>query len=980
MTRCAKSKMARLGSGLFKMLIILFCSYSLALSGERASSEAAKQGCDIITINSWDFESGSEGWGGWGYCNESNLFGPDSARSGMYCRGTVCDDYYATFSTYILLSPEMQLPSISSGESVYLSFWHWYAIADVFDWSYAYIEISDDDRVTWDTLREPFDGYDTDWKPDGEWISAYAGKRVFIRFTLYAGLANHIGWYIDDISIVLRTFGVDAGTDTTVCQNQCLPLNAYADCGVWPYNYSWSPGEGLNDPMIQNPEACPESTTTYTVTVTDDSLNTAVDSVVVTVIPGPDPNLRDTTINLGQTLTLNAGGPYGSYQWSTGATSQIIYFTPFSCGDTSIWVTAVLGDCSGSDTAQIHIADTVGPSNVIASDDLCDSVVMSWDDNSDCEDGFWIYRNGLRRDQVGANVTTYTDRPGAGTYSYCIRSHDGADSSGAVCDSGRALASPEPPVNVVASDDSCSFVEIAWSASEEAANYFVYRDGTPMPGGPVADTVHRDSNVVTGTTYVYWVTASNSCGESGQSNSDSGTAFGPPSAPGWCDATEDLCSYVRITWPLVSEATAYHVYRDGEELTPPSGVTDTTFDDMFCDNSAHDYWVRASNQCGMSTDSIGHQGSCIVDDLDPPVTCDASDGTYCDSVLVEWSSAAGATGYIVYRDGSPMPGMPVSDTLWWDTAVSQGSVYSYTVAALNSCDTSGLSGSDNGWPSPSPTIPGSLVASDGTYCGWVRLTWRAAPGASFYRINRDGSELSTTSDTTYDDSNVTPSQVYDYCVTSVTACDESGCSATDSGWSTEGELALESSVVSVDRQAITAVVRSCVSGGLAPYDFEWDFGDHSLPVTHGGIDSCDEVTHQFVAHGDYWATVQVTDAGGCGETDSVPVSVQPPGPPISELWMYPNPAGGASRIVYRLEERSDVLVEIFTLQGRLVRTFSDADASDQGAEMGEHEIVWDLKNESGSVVANGVYICRATATGQETGRDGEIKTKLAVVK
>ncbi|MCK4406345.1 MAG: right-handed parallel beta-helix repeat-containing protein [Bacteroidales bacterium] len=74
----------------------------------------------------------------------------------------------------------------------------------------------------------------------------------------------------------------DAGEDATIYIGYppySTQLNAMG--GV---SYSWSPTEGLSDPNIANPIADPESTTNYTVTVTDAYGCIGADEVTVTVI------------------------------------------------------------------------------------------------------------------------------------------------------------------------------------------------------------------------------------------------------------------------------------------------------------------------------------------------------------------------------------------------------------------------------------------------------------------------------------------------------------------------------------------------------------------------------------------------------------------------------------------------------------------------------------------------------------------------
>ncbi|MBU1488104.1 PKD domain-containing protein, partial [bacterium] len=76
----------------------------------------------------------------------------------------------------------------------------------------------------------------------------------------------------------------NAGTDDNVCSGDCIALNGQATGGTPGYTYLWTPNDGsLSDTSDSNPTACPDTTTTYTLTVTDSNGCTGTNQVVVTV-------------------------------------------------------------------------------------------------------------------------------------------------------------------------------------------------------------------------------------------------------------------------------------------------------------------------------------------------------------------------------------------------------------------------------------------------------------------------------------------------------------------------------------------------------------------------------------------------------------------------------------------------------------------------------------------------------------------------
>jgi gliding motility-associated-like protein len=85
----------------------------------------------------------------------------------------------------------------------------------------------------------------------------------------------------DSISKTTTTYAlpvVSAGRDTTISKGDEVTLNAYAVSGV---SYLWTPPDFINNTSLPNPIVRPETTTTYTVTMTD--LNGCINSNVVTV-------------------------------------------------------------------------------------------------------------------------------------------------------------------------------------------------------------------------------------------------------------------------------------------------------------------------------------------------------------------------------------------------------------------------------------------------------------------------------------------------------------------------------------------------------------------------------------------------------------------------------------------------------------------------------------------------------------------------
>ena len=162
--------------------------------------------------------------------------------------------------------------------------------------------------------------------------------------------------------------------------------------------------------------------------------------------------------------------------------------------------------------------------------------------------------------------------------------------------------------------------------------------------------------------------------------------------------------------------------------------------------------------------------------LYPPreLTASATHG----SVTLTWQAPMEGTptGYKVYKNNTALT--TVTGLTYTDTAVTDGTTYSYKVTALYGSDESDPTATVTA--TPNMYAPTNLVATGGDSV--VMLTWTAAAGReaeeafslgskdraiSSYRIYRDGAALTTVTGTSYSDTNVTNGTTYNYYVTTL---------------------------------------------------------------------------------------------------------------------------------------------------------------------------------------------------------------------
>ena len=167
----------------------------------------------------------------------------------------------------------------------------------------------------------------------------------------------------------------DAGADQTICDRDTVQIGTAATLG---YSYAWDNAATLSNASISNPEAFPSTTTTYTVTVTDNSTTcTATDQVTITVnsVPTAAFTVADTCI--GSSTTFD-GSPSGaaSYSWDFGdgigtSTQEDPTYTYATAGTYTVKLVVENGaGCKDSVSRDIEIK-TLPTADAGADDDIC---------------------------------------------------------------------------------------------------------------------------------------------------------------------------------------------------------------------------------------------------------------------------------------------------------------------------------------------------------------------------------------------------------------------------------------------------------------------------------------------------------------------------------------------------------------------------------------------------------------------------------
>ncbi|MCP1674570.1 fibronectin type 3 domain-containing protein [Natronocella acetinitrilica] len=490
----------------------------------------------------------------------------------------------------------------------------------------------------------------------------------------------------------------------------------------------------------------------------------------------------------GGDRTLLASNLPGTLFDDTSATPGATYYYWVSATNAA-GTSARSGPVSGA-----RLAPPAAPAGVSATTRThSDRVAVSWQAVSHA-DSYRLYRNTIEsasgRELLTAGLanTAFADttaEPGV-TYFYWLRAENAAGLSGySAAASGERLAAPMVPAGLTASQATHpDRITLAWTASATATAYRVTRNGTVI--ATTSEPAYTDAAVTPGTSYTYRVRAENDAGNSAYSAGVSGLALPSPGAvEGLSASVRDHADRVALSWEAVEFAASYRVYRNTSSDTAgreqiASGVSATGYNDTSATpGTAYFYWVRAENAAGLGGYSEPAAGERLAT---PPAPggLSATQATFSDHVELDWSAAALAEGYRLYRDDvliatTTTPGHT-------DTDVVPGQRYDYHVIAENAAGDSPRSAVVEGYSLPVPATPTGLSAGEGDSTEHVALNWQAVAFADTYRVLRDGAEIATTSASSYIDDTVEANTIYSYQVVAVNAAGSSDASAPAEGY------------------------------------------------------------------------------------------------------------------------------------------------------------------------------------------------------
>ncbi|MFA5771744.1 MAG: hypothetical protein WC974_03330, partial [Thermoplasmata archaeon] len=368
-----------------------------------------------------------------------------------------------------------------------------------------------------------------------------------------------------------------------------------------------------------------------------------------------------------------------------------------------------------------------------------------------------IYENGTQI-YNGTNTTlsyAFTNKPD-GTYTYLAAAWNAngtsANSTSVAIIVDIAKLPSTPSITTTAYTNTDGAYAINWTASNYAANYIIYENGTQIYNGTNTTYTYAFTDKSNGT-YTYKVATWNINGTSANSTEVSVTVSIPaitanlPSVPSITTVSyTDIDGNYSINWTSSNYATNYIIYENGIQIF---NATNTTLSYAFTgkSNGTYAYKIKSWNTNGTSANSteitVTVSIPAIVTNMPsaPSITTVAYTDTTA-NYSINWTASNYVTNYIIYENDVQIFN-GTNTTLSYSFTNKPDGTYTYIVAAWNANGTSANSTSvaiiiDIAKLPSAPSITTTAYTDTG---GNYSINWTASDYASSYILYENNIEV-----------------------------------------------------------------------------------------------------------------------------------------------------------------------------------------------------------------------------------------------
>lgn len=321
------------------------------------------------------------------------------------------------------------------------------------------------------------------------------------------------------------------------------------------------------------------------------------------------------------------------------------------------------------------------------------TIKLIWEDNSDNEDGFEIYKDNQLIATTEKNATEYIDKEVKidTLYVYEVK---------AVNDAGKSAADrvkvkienapPLPPTNFIATPLSENSIELKWrDNSDNEYGFEIYRNDTLIYRTKANKTSFIDDSLKPNTFYKYSIKAYNEKGTSATLYTEA-TTFNidtkVPNPPKGFKALALSSKTIKLQWRDNSDnERGYNIYRNGKLIISLGKDIFEYFDRNLSPNSNYNYEIRTFNSKGESKGAeikISTLKAPTTKPL-PPLNFHAvSVGER--AVEIRWKdNSDNEEGFKIFRDGKLIAMTVPNDISYLDTNLQPGTLYKYEIRATN---------------------------------------------------------------------------------------------------------------------------------------------------------------------------------------------------------------------------------------------------------------------------------------------------------
>jgi chitodextrinase len=550
-------------------------------------------------------------------------------------------------------------------------------------------------------------------------------------------------------------------------------------------------------------------------------------AVAVTTLPAPDAqapgipanlaaaSVTASQINLSWSAATDNVGVSGYYVFRNGV--QIANVSANSYSDTGLVAattysyTIAAYDAAGNASAQSGavsattpaLLDTQAPSvptGLTGTAVSSSQVNLSWNPSTDNVrvTGYVVYLNNVSLATTTTTSFSHTGLTPGTTYNYRVSAFDAAPNHSAWTATPVAVTTPAAadtqapsvPAGLVGTAVSSSQINLSWNPATDnvgVTGYVVYLNNVSL--ATTTTTSFSHTGLTPGTTYNYRVSAFDAVPNHSAWTATPVAVTTPappdtttPSVPAGLVGAAVSPSQVNLSWNPSTDnvgVTGYRVYRDGALVTSSTGtsvsITALSASTLYAFTVAA---VDAAGNASAQSAPLSVTTPAAPDTTAPttPAGLTASAVTPT-SLTLSWNAATdnvGVTGYRVYN--GTLVASPTSTSVLI-TGLSAGTLYAFTVAALDAAGNASAQSAPVSVTTPAPpdttapSVPAGLVGT-AVSSSQINLSWNPAidnVGVTGYVVYLNNVSLATMTTTSFSHTGLIAGTTYNYRVSAFDA-------------------------------------------------------------------------------------------------------------------------------------------------------------------------------------------------------------------